>query len=216
MRLSKKSSMHLYKKLLLIIAIFTPENLFAEYIININFESGFEFESQKILLTELKNSTSKKQIEKIVRRQDWIKDFSLVFKPFKKEVYLSIVNREPVFVLNNKFFYDVNLNKFKFDNSERDLVIVQGPVTNEEDILLLIKRVESVSNINFDVNKINYSYVNGWDVITDKALIRFGNNLTEKKFKNFEYTSHYLFENGKNPSIIDMRYKDGVALNYGK
>ena len=208
--------MHLYKKLLLIIVVLTPTNLFAEYEININFESGFEFESQKILLTELKNSTSKKQIEKIVRKQDWIKDFSLVFKPFKKEVYLSIVNREPVFVLNNQFFYDVNLNKFKFDNSERDLVIVQGPVTNEEDILLLIKRIESVSNINFDVNKINYGYVNGWDVITDKALIRFGNNLTEQKFKNFEYTSHYLFENGKNPSIIDMRYKDGVALNYGK
>ena len=216
MRLSKKSSMHLYKKILLIIVILTPTNLFAEYEININFESGFEFESQKMLLTELKNSTSKKQIENIVRRQDWIKDFSLVFKPFKKEVYLSIVNREPVFVLNNQFFYDVNLNKFKFDNSERDLVIVQGPVTNEEDILLLIKRIESVSNINFDVNKINYGYVNGWDVITNKALIRFGNNLTERKFKNFEYTSHYLFENGKNPSIIDMRYKDGVALNYGK
>ena len=63
---------------------------------------------------------------------------------------------------------------------------------------------------------INYSYVNGWDVITDKTLIRFGNDLTETKFKNFEYTANYLFENGKNPSIIDIRYRDGVALNYGK
>ena len=205
-----------HKLYISILLSITTLNVSSQYLINLNFESGFEFESQKILLTELKNSTSKKQIEKIVRRQDWIKDFSLVFKPFKKEVYLSIVNREPVFVLNNQFFYDVNLNKFKFDNSERDLVIVQGPVTNEEDILLLIKRIESVSNISFDVNIINYSYVNGWDIITDKVLIRFGNNLTEKKFKNFEHTSHYLFENGKNPSIIDMRYKDGVALNYGK
>ena len=59
MRLSKKSSMHLYKKLLLIIVIFTPTNLFAEYEININFESGFEFESQKILISDLKNSKSK-------------------------------------------------------------------------------------------------------------------------------------------------------------
>ena len=205
-----------HKLYISILLSITTLNVSSQYLINLNFESGFEFESQKILLTEIKNSTSKKQIENIVRRQDWIKDFSLVFKPFKKEVYLSIVNREPVFVLNNQFFYDVNLNKFKFDNSERDLIIVQGPVTNEEDILLLIKRIESVSNINFDVNKINYGYVNGWDVITNKALIRFGKNLTERKFKNFEYTSHYLFENGKNPSIIDMRYKDGVALNYGK
>ena len=73
MRLSKKSSMHLYKKILLIIVILTPTNLFAEYEININFESGFEFESQKILISDLKNSKSKKQIEKILKRQDWIK-----------------------------------------------------------------------------------------------------------------------------------------------
>lgn len=208
--------MHHYKFYISVLFLFTSLNVSSQYLINLNFESGFEFESQKKLVSELKNSKSKKQIEKILKRQDWIKDFSLVYKPFKKEVYLSIVNREPIFVLNNQFFYDINLHKFKFDNSKKDLVIVQGPIKNEEDILLLINRIESVANINFEINKINYSYVNGWDVITDKLLIRFGNNLNEKKFNDFEYTLNYLFENGKNPSIIDMRYKDGVALNYGK
>ena len=208
--------MHHYKLYISVLFLFTSLNVSSQYLINLNFESGFEFESQKKLVSELKNSKSKKQIEKILKRQDWIKDFSLVYKPFKKEVYLSIVNREPIFVLNNQFFYDINLHKFKFDNSKKDLVIVQGPIKNEEDILLLINRIESVVNINFEINKINYSYVNGWDVITDKLLIRFGNNLNEKKFNDFEYTLNYLFENGKNPSIIDMRYKDGVALNYGK
>ena len=208
--------MHHYKLYISLLFLFTSLNVSSQYLINLNFESGFEFESQKKLVSELKNSKSKKQIEKILKRQDWIKDFSLVYKPFKKEVYLSIVNREPIFVLNNQFFYDVNLHKFKFDNSKKDLVTVQGPIKNEEDILVLINRIESVENLNFDINKINYSYVNGWDVITDKLLIRFGNNLNEKKFNDFEYTLNYLFENGKNPSIIDMRYKDGVALNYGK
>ena len=208
--------MHHYKFYISVLFLFTSLNVSSQYSINLNFESGFEFESQKKLVSELKNSKSKKQIEKILKRQDWIKDFSLVYKPFKKEVYLSIVNREPIFVLNNQFFYDINLHKFKFDNSKKDLVIVQGPIKNEEDILVLINRIESVENLNFDINKINYSYVNGWDVITDKLLIRFGNNLNEEKFNNFEYTLNYLFENGKNPSIIDMRYKDGVALNYGK
>ena len=208
--------MHHYKLYISVLFLFTSLNVSSQYLINLNFESGFEFESQKKLVSELKNSKSKKQIEKILMRQDWIKDFSLVYKPFKKEVYLSIVNREPIFVLNNQFFYDINLHKFKFDNSKKDMVIVQGPIKNEEDILLLINRIESVANINFEINKINFSYVNGWDVITDKLLIRFGNNLNEKKFNDFEYTLNYLFENGKNPSIIDMRYKDGVALNYGK
>ena len=169
--------MHHYKLYISVLFLFTSLNVSSQYLINLNFESGFEFESQKKLVSELKNSKSKKQIEKILKKQDWIKDFSLVYKPFKKEVYLSIVNREPIFVLNNQFFYDINLHKFKFDNSKKDLVIVQGPIKNEEDILLLINRIESVANINFEIIKINYSYVNGWDVITDKLLIRFGNCL---------------------------------------
>ena len=68
----------------------------------------------------------------------------------------------------------------------------------------------------FKIREINYSYVNGWDVVSDKTLIRFGNDLSEKRFKNFKDTSNYLLDIGKIPSIIDMRYKDGVALNYGK
>ena len=205
-----------HKLYISILLSITSLNVSSQYLINLNFESGFEFESQKILISDLKNSKSKKQIEKLLKRQDWIKDFSIVYKPFKKEVYVSITNREPIFVLNNQFFYDINLHKFKFDNSKRDLIIVQGPVKNEEDILEIITRIDSISSINFNLNEINYSYVNGWDVITDKTLIRFGNNLTETKFKNFEYTANYLFENGKNPCIIDIRYRDGVALNYGK
>mgnify|MGYP001214276858 CR=1 FL=1 len=205
-----------YKSYIPIIFIFASLNINSQYSINITFESGFKFESQKILISELKNSKSKRQIEKILKKQDWIDNFSLVYIPFKNEVYLSIANREPIFVLNNQFFYDINLNKFKFDNSKRDLIFVQGPIKNEGDILEIINRVNAVSSINFHVNEINYSYVNGWDVSTDKALIRFGNDLTDLKFKNFEYTANYLFENLKNPSIIDMRYKDGVALNYAK
>ena len=85
--------MHHYKFYISVLFLFTSLNVSSQYSINLNFESGFEFESQKKLVSELKNSKSKKQIEKILKRQDWIKDFSLVYKPFKQEVYLSIVNR---------------------------------------------------------------------------------------------------------------------------
>ena len=59
-----------YKLYISIIFIFASLNINSQYSININFESGFEFESQKILISELKNSKSKKQIEKILERQD--------------------------------------------------------------------------------------------------------------------------------------------------
>ena len=68
----------------------------------------------------------------------------------------------------------------------------------------------------FVIESIAYSYVNGWDVKSNKALIRFGKELSEKRLNNFKYTVNYLFEISRIPSIIDVRYKDGVALKYGK
>jgi cell division septal protein FtsQ len=93
---------------------------------------------------------------------------------------------------------------------------VEGPIDKPEAILNLIKEISSISNAKLKIQSINYSYVNGWDVTSDKTLIRFGNDLSERRFKNFKDTSNYLLDIGKIPSIIDLRYKDGVALNYGK
>ena len=58
--------------------------------------------------------------------------------------------------------------------------------------------------------------VDGWDVKSNKTLIRFGKELSEKRLNNFNDTVNYLFEISRIPSIIDVRYKDGVALKYGK
>ena len=208
--------MHHFKTIILVLPLIFSITLLGQYKINVIYESGFEFESQKLLISKLRNSESRKEIENHIKSQDWIQEYSLIFKPFKKEIYLNIKNREPVFILNNEFFYDKDLHPFKYDLSRRDLIIAEGPIDKPKTILKLIEEIESISNVQFKIRKINYSYVNGWDVVSDKTLIRFGNNLSEKRFKNFKDTSNYLLDIGKIPSIIDMRYKDGVALNYGK
>ena len=204
------------KKTLLALPLAFSITLLSEYKINIIFESGLEFKSQQFLISKLKKSKSRKEIENHVKAQDWIQEYSLIFKPFKKEIYLNIKNREPVFILNNEFFYDKDLHPFKYDLSRRDLIVAEGPIDKPKTILKLIEEIQSISNIQFKIREINYSYVNGWDVVSDKTLIRFGNDLSEKRFKNFKDTSNYLLDIGKIPSIIDMRYKDGVALKYGK
>ena len=208
--------MHHFKKIILVLPLIFSITLLGQYKINVIYESGFEFESQKLLISKLRNSESRKEIENHIKSQDWIQEYSLIFKPFKKEIYLNIKNREPVFVLNNEFFYDKDLHPFKYDLSRRDLIVAEGPIDKPKIILQLIEEIESISNAQFKIKEINYSYVNGWDVVSDKTLIRFGNDLSEKRFKNFKDTSNYLLDIGKIPSIIDMRYKDGVALNYGK
>ena len=52
-------------------------------------------------------------------------------------------------------------------------------------------------------------------LISKETTIRFGKSLLDIKFKNFNDTLNYLLDIGRIPSIIDIRYKDGVAINYG-
>ena len=195
---------------------FTTLCIAKNYEINVNFESGFEYKSQKEFVNQLQFSKSTREIEHLISNQDWIKDYSLRYKPFKKEVFISIRNRMPIFILNKEFFYDKELNKFHFDGSNKDLIMVQGPIDDVKEVLKLIKVIESNSLIQFKIKSIDYSYVNGWDVKSNKTLIRFGKELSEKRLNNFKDTVNYLFEISRIPSIIDVRYKDGVALKYGK
>ena len=204
--------MLLYKKPFLIIFFLISINLFAEYEIEINFESGFEFKSQQLLIETLRKTNSKRKIEKVLISEDWIENYSIMQKPFQKKIFIRIKNREPILVLNDKFFYDKDLFRFEYDKSKKDIIFVSAPDDLVEDALQIIARCKATIKI----KTIKYSHVTGWDIKTDKFLIRFGKHLTEKKFQNFEDTLNYLFEIGKNPSIIDIRYKDGVAIKYGK
>ena len=204
--------MLLYKKSFLIIFFLISTNLFAEYEIEINFESGFEFKNQQLLIETLRKTNSKRKIEKALISEDWIENYSIMQQPFQKKIFIRIKNREPILVLNNKFFYDKDLFRFEYDKSKKDIIFVSAPDDLVEDALQIIARCKATIKI----KTIKYSHVTGWDIKTDKFLIRFGKHLTEKKFQNFEDTVNYLFEIGKNPSIIDIRYKDGAAIKYGK
>ena len=180
--------------------------------ISINFESGYEFKSQIVLAQEIRKLKSKKEIEKLIRNQDWIDEYSLVSQPFKNKILISIKNKIPIFALNGTHFYDDNLNKFNFDYTYGEIIHVEGPVQDFETILKLINLVQSDT---FRVNKILFSYTNGWDIVSKDTKIRFGKNITNKKLRNFKNTINYLLDIEKIPSIIDLRNKDGVALNYG-
>jgi|TARA_Y100000992_G_C21183193_1_gene451739 cell division septal protein FtsQ len=191
-------------------------NLISQYEININYESGFEYKSQKMLLKDLEKESSRLGIQALIQKQDWIENYSIIYKPFKKKVYISIKNREPIFILNKEYFYDKNLIKFKYDQSNNELIKVDGDINKIKDVLFLIELVELNNLINFKINKIEYNFVSGWDVITESTLIRFGKDIPQDRVKNFIDTVNYLYEKKKIPSIIDMRYKDGVAIDYGK
>tara|TARA_Y100000768_G_C23975941_1_gene683065 strand:- start:1797 stop:2423 length:627 start_codon:yes stop_codon:yes gene_type:complete len=208
--------MRLYKRTYFVILVSFSMNLISQYEININYESGFEYKSQKMLLKDLEKESSRLGIQSLIHKQDWIENYSIIYKPFKKKVYISIKNREPIFILNKEYFYDKNLMKYKYDQSNNELIKVDGDINKIKDVLFLIELVELNNLINFKINKIEYNFVSGWDVITESTLIRFGKDIPQDRVKNFIDTVNYLYEKKKIPSIIDMRYKDGVAIDYGK
>ena len=208
--------MHLFKKNFLIIFLLFSSSLLGRYEIMINFESGFEYQSQEKLFRGLQNEPSKRGIQNLIQKQDWIEEYSIVFKPFQYKAFISIKNRDPLFILNSEYFYDKDLVRFKYDQSRNNLIKVDGDINEIENILFLIELVESNKLMNLKIDRMEYSFVTGWDVNTKSTQIRFGKDISQKKAKNFEDTLNYLYEIRKIPSIIDMRYRDGVALNYGK
>ena len=191
-------------------------SLNAQYEININYESGFEYQSQVILAKNLQNELSKKGIVNLIKKQDWIDNYSIVFQPFEKKVFINIKNKNPLFVLNSEYFYDKELTRFKYDQSSNNHIKVNGDISEVENILFIIELVESNKLMDLKIDRIEYSFVNGWDVKTKSILIRFGKDISQQRVKNFEDTLNYVYEIRKIPSIIDLRYRDGVALSYGK
>jgi len=188
------------------------------FIIDIAYESDFYLSSQTQLTKDLNNIKSKNDVEKILLNQDWIKSYYLKLHPFTKEVSVSIINKKPIYILNDMHYVDENSNLFKFDQTQLDLIRVNGPINNRDKILFIIESIKEIQQKNYPliIEVINYDHVSGWQVKTQKYNIKFGKNIPKSKFKTLKDTLNYLYERRTIPSMIDLRYKDGVALDYGK
>ena len=184
--------------------------------IELTLDSEISYESQKIFINSLKGIQSKRDLEKLIKNQDWIDEYYLNFIPLSKSAKLSITSRKPFFILNNRYFVDRELKKFKFFNSDLNLVLVSGPIDDLNDPLKIMNFFHDYEKKIFNLKTIEYSYVSGWEVTTNSFVVKIGKQLSEKKFKSLRDTLNYLYENKRNPSMIDLRYKDGVALNYGE
>ena len=194
-------------------------NLLAKnFIIDIAYESDFYLSSQTQLTKDLNNIKSKKDVEKILLDQDWIKSYYLKSHPLTKKVSVSIINKKPIYILNDQHYVDENSNLFKFDQTQLDLIRVNGPINNRDKILFIIESIKEIQQKNHPlvIEMINYDHVSGWQVKTQKYNIKFGKNVSKSKFKTLKDTLNYLYERRTIPSMIDLRYKDGVALDYGK
>ena len=213
----KELSMNLYKKVFFI--LFTSLSsaiLYAkDFTIDLTLDKFF-LESQKIFIEDLNRINTKNDLENLIKAQDWIDEYKINFKPFTKFAKLNIKSRNPFFILNNKYYIDKDLKKFKFDETQLNLILVEGPIKDLQDPLNIISFFEKYNPDELYLKKIIFTYVSGWEMHTNSFQIKLGKTISNVKLESLQDTLNYLYENRKIPSMIDLRNKDGVALNYGK
>ena len=210
--------MHQLLKYFLAIYFLIGFNIFInadDLVFDINYESGMELDSQKFFNESLSLVISKKELRLLLEEQDWIASYSIRSLPFSKKVHISISNRVPIFILNDRYYVDKDLKKFKFDFTNTSLIKINGDIKDLDNILLLIDLFYAYKETNFALISINFNHVRGWLINTDSSVIKLGKKIDSIKIKNTKDTLNYLYEKRIIPKIIDLRYKDGVALKYG-
>jgi cell division septal protein FtsQ len=199
-----------------LLIFFYSINIFAQLNIELTFEDPIEFDSQLKFIKSLDDIDSAKSLKNSLENQEWIDNYILNKIPFNNNIEVYISSKKPLFNLNNEFYVDYDLNKFSYSESNRSYLKVSGDISNLSDIINLIKLANELDNNVFNkLELIEYSHVFGWLIVLDKTKIKLGKELTNKKFKLLKETIEYLDINNKIPSMIDLRYKDGVAIKNG-
>jgi hypothetical protein len=196
--------------------IFLSINAFTNFDIKISFENEPKFKSQFEFIDQVKTMDSITELSLLVNKQDWIESYILNRSPFLNSIEIYISSKKPLFILNNIFYVDGALNKFKYSSGKENILRVNGQINDLSKVLKIINFINNRDIKNFNtLNLIQYNHISGWELNINKTVIKLGKNLNDKKFELFQETLDYLSINNKIPSMIDLRYKDGVALKNG-
>ena len=196
--------------------IFLSINAFTNFDIKISFENEPKFKSQFEFIDQVKTMDTITELSLLLNKQDWIESYILNRSPFLNSIEIYISSKKPLFILNNIFYVDGALNKFKYSSGKENILRVNGQINDLSKVLKIINFINNSDIKNFNtLNLIQYNHISGWELNINKTVIKLGKNLNDKKFELFQETLDYLSINNKIPSMIDLRYKDGVALKNG-
>ena len=199
-----------------LLIFFYSINIYAQLNIEVTFEDPIEFESQLKFIKGLDGIDSVKSLKNALENQEWIDRYILNKVPFDKNIDVYISSKKPLFNLNNEFYVEYDLDKFSYSVSNRNYLRVNGDISNLSDVINLIELTKQLDNNIFNkLELIEYSHIFGWLIVLDKTEIKLGKEISNKKLKLLEETIEYLDINNKIPSMIDLRYKDGVAIKNG-
>ena len=181
------------------------------------FEKPPTLKKAQELVLNLSSVTPNKNLSKFLNNQNWINSF-LIKKYASKPLEVFIETKEPKYIWQEKFYLDADLTKFLYFGEYPELLHLYLPI----DLVNKWSQVEDqihavVLAYNLKIFSVSYSEAEGWIFYTtNKLQINLGSELSSDIFNKLSLTLKYIFEKNLTPSIIDLRYRDGAALNYGK
>jgi len=181
------------------------------------FENPQFLEQEENLLIALGDRNSNNNLPEFLNNQNWINSF-LIKKNAFKHVEIFIESKEPKYVWQEKFYLDDNLSKFLYSGEHPDLLHLYMPIELVREWVKVEKQIFEVAKaFNIEISSVFYSKAEGWYFyVKNNFRINLGSELSLDLNKKLSLTLKYIFEKNLTPSIIDLRYKDGAALNYGK
>ena len=202
---------------ILIINIFFGCSDFSNQKTVVFFENPQFLVQEENLLIALGDINSNKNLYEFLNNQNWISSF-LIKKNAFKPLEVFIETKEPKYVWQEKFYLDNNLSKFLYSGERKDLLHLYTPIELVAEWIEVEKQIyEIVEAFNLAISSVTYTKAEGWYFILKNNLrINLGSELSSDLNKKLLLTLKYIFEKNLTPSIIDLRYKNGAAINYGK
>ena len=184
--------------------------------IKIIFEKPPTLIQEQKLVLNLSDDFSNKNLFAILNNQNWIESF-LIKKSFFQPTEIFIARKEPKYIWQKKFYLDSNLTKFLYSGEYPDLLHLDIPIELVDKWLQFEDELFSLIKVyNLTLFSVSFSKAEGWYFYTKNNIrINMGSQLTTNLHKKLSLTLKYIFEKNLTPSIIDLRYRDGAALNYG-
>ena len=135
-----------------------------------------------------------------------------------KSLEIFIDSKEPKYIWQENFYLDARLSKFSYFGEYPDLLHLDMPIEFVEEWLRVEEEIYALTSaFKIKISSISYSEPEGWHFTTKNNLqIKLGSDLSSEVLEKLQLTLKYIFEKNLTPRIIDLRYRDGAALNYGK
>jgi len=186
--------------------------------ISIHFNDDIFLDAQINFMRQLENidSLSIPSIKKVLAEQDWVESYSLRHES-SQSTKLILNSKAPLLNWEKAYHVDKNLNIFSSSGKIINIPLISAPYDRLSDWVSWHDSFKTVlENQGLKLKEIRFIYGTGWEVVSDNLIIRIGSTINQDTYEKYQEALNYVFRKNLNPSIMDLRNLNGIALDYAK